>query len=467
MFRNSRNDSRSNSRIKLLLACLLLMGLSVAAFAQPSVPFPTYAPGENTGASTGPNYPSTLPDPWVVSSGQIITPAGTPVYLGTTTRAKEVALNPTGNGTAAVLQMSAPQAVSIFCVAAAGCTNNLGSFTQGQVMQTWSYSGNKAGSTKGIAYTSDGKYLLFSQDQDSKYNSWVSIVNVSPATGLITGNNAQVEVPLDASYLTVAGFPVPVAVLNTVNCTQTVTMPVTGVTMPAPVGTTGSLAIPCGVPYSWVDNFEYTSDYQVNTSYPTSIAIAPNNSTAYVVLNFNDELAKINLSLMPPAEASTIRVGNVPHSVVISPDGTTAYVSNEAGRVAKAADFQEYSNGTPVVAVYPTGATSNGTISVVNLSTFKVTKTITVGLHPTGMTFWTSGSTTYLLVTNAYDDTISVINTNTNTVSWTIELDPFLAGLGVTVPEKLVTVVGPNSITVDNSNNAYVALYNANAVAVI
>ncbi len=83
------------------------------------------------------------------------------------------------------------------------------------------------------------------------------------------------------------------------------------------------------------------------------------------------------------------------------------------------------------------------------------------------MTFWTSGSTTYLLVTNAYDDTISVINTNTNTVSSTIELDPFLAGLGVKVPDKLVTVVGPNSITVDNSNNAYVALYNANAVAVI
>jgi YVTN family beta-propeller protein len=83
------------------------------------------------------------------------------------------------------------------------------------------------------------------------------------------------------------------------------------------------------------------------------------------------------------------------------------------------------------------------------------------------MAFWTSGSTTYLLVTNAYDDTISVINTSTNTVSSTIELDPFLSGLGVTVPDKLVTVVGPNSITVDNSNNAYVALYNANAVAVI
>ena len=457
----SRNKSQI-SFLRLLAVLAMAAALSVAAFAQPSVEFPTYTPGENQNGTVGPNYPSTLPDPWVVSDGTIITPAGTLVYLGIRTRAKDVALNPLGNGTAAVLQMSAPQAVSIFCVAAAGCTNNLGSFAQGAVMQTWNYNGNKNGSTKGIAYTSDGKYLLFSQDQDSIYNSWVSIVNVSTATGLITGNHAQVEVPLDASYLTVAGFPVPVAVLNTVNCTQTVTMPVTGVTMPAPVGTTGSLAIPCGIPYSWVDNFEYTSDYQVNTSYPTSIAISPNNSTAYVVLNFNDELAKINLSLMPPTEASTVRVGNVPHSVVISPDGTTAYVSNEAGRTAKATDFQEYSNGTPVVADNLTGSTSTGTVSVVNLASFKVTKTISVGLHPTGMAFWNNSGTNYLLVANAYSDSISVINTTTNAVTQTINI-----ALPVTVPGEVVGA-GPNSITVDNVNNiAYVALYNTNSVAVI
>ena len=50
---------------------------------------------------------------------------------------------------------------------------------------------------------------------------------------------------------------------------------------------------------------------------------------------------------------------------MISPDGTTAYVSNEAGRIATANDFQEYSNGTPVVADYPTGSTATGTVSVV------------------------------------------------------------------------------------------------------
>ncbi len=106
------------------------------------------------------------------------------------------------------------------------------------------------------------------------------------------------------------------------------------------------------------------------------------------MLDNNDTLTKIDLTQASPKEGPEIRVGNVPHSVIISPDGTTAYVSNEAGRIATAKDFQGYSNGTPVVAENPTGSTVTGTISVVNLSTFTVTKNIADGLHPTGMAFY-------------------------------------------------------------------------------
>ncbi|MGB6869960.1 MAG: hypothetical protein WBD93_10165, partial [Acidobacteriaceae bacterium] len=110
----SRHASQHSLHQRVLqLAGFLVMGLSVSALAQ-SVPFPTYSPGENTSATTGPTYSQPLSNPWVVSDGAIITPAGTQVYLGTTTRAKAIALNPTGNHTAAVLQMGAPQAVTIF-----------------------------------------------------------------------------------------------------------------------------------------------------------------------------------------------------------------------------------------------------------------------------------------------------------------------------------------------------------------
>jgi YVTN family beta-propeller protein len=441
----SRNKVRNKSRINLLrLLAVLAMAaaLSVSALAQ-SQEFPTYTPGENTSASTGPTYSAPLSDPWVVSDGTIITPAGTQVYLSIRTRAKAIALNPTGNGTAAVLQMGAPQSVSIFCVATAGCDG--GAYTQGQVMQNYIPSNTNSGSSVGITYTPNGQYLLFSQDGD--YGpAYVAIANVN-STGLLS-NYAEVSVPLDVNG---GGF------LTNVTCYPWVAPFNTAKTPPSgsPPGTTGSSEIPCGQTVSLVSD-------GAPTSYPMGIAVTPNGNTAYVVLDNNDTITSINLT-GTPVEGPELRVGQVPNNIVISPDGTTAYVANEAGKVPGAKSFQEYSNGTPVVAVYPTGATSDGTISVVNLSTFKVTKTITVGLHPTGMAFWG----TDLLVANAYDDTISVINTSTNTVSSTIKLDPFLAGLGVTVPGGLVTGVGPNAIAVDNSNNAYVALYNANAIAVI
>ena len=444
---------RNHSRFNRLLALAGLFAASVGAPAllAQSVPFPTYHPGLNTSATTGPTYTDPLFNPWVVSDGTIITPAGTQVYLGIQTRAKALALNPnTSTNTAAVLQMGAPQAVTIF------------NTQTGAVLQTYSYAGNKNGSTTGISYTPDGLHLLFSQDQDYYYNSYVSIVDVNPTTGLITGNLTQVNVPLDATNITVSGVPVPVPQLNSVTCNQTVTMPLTGVTFSAPVGTTGSVAIPCGVPVSFIDNFAYNAPtYTVPTSYPTGIATTSDNSTAYVVLNFNNELAKIDLTEATPVEGPTVRVGNVPHSVVISPDGTTAYVSNEAGRIANSADFQLYSNGTNVVASPVTGATTTGTVSVVDLATFTVTHTIETGLHPTGMAFWGKK----LLVANTYSDTLSVINTATHKVERTLDL-----GLPIKVPgdKNHAYGAGPNSIAVDATNNiAYVALYNANAVAVV
>ncbi len=408
-------SQRTNSRL-LPLAGLLATGCGVAASAQ-SVPFPTYSVGENKNAAAGPNYPSTLPTPWVVSNGQVITPVGTTVYLGTTTRAKAIALNPTGNHTAAVLQMGAPQAVTIF------------NTQTGAVLQTYAANAgkDKDGSNTGITYTADGKHLLFSQDGNSGTGSYVSIANVS-AAGLLS-DFAHVNVPVDLNAA---------KVLTNANCFPT--------SVP---GTTGSDEIPCGQTYS------------NNTSYPLGIAVSADSKTAYAVLDNNDTLTRIDLTAATPVQGAEVRVGNVPNSVVISPDGKTAYVSNEAGRVAKENDFQGYSNGTPVVVAFPTGSTSTGTVSVVNLASFTVTANVATGLHPTGMAFWGNN----LLVANTYSDSISVINAGTNQVTETIDL-----GLPIKVPGQRGAAygAGPNAIAVDQTNNiAYVALYNANAIAVV
>ena len=404
------------NRLLPLAGLLSVAALSATALAQ-SVPFPTYSVGENKNAANGPNYSTSLPAPWVASNGQILTPAGTQVLLGTTTRAKAVALNPTGNHTAAVLQMGAPQAVTIF------------NTQTGAVLQTYAANAgkDKDGSNTGITYTPDGKYLLFSQDGGSGAGSFVSIASVS-AAGLLS-DFAHVSVPIDVNA---AGA------LTNVTCFPT--------SVP---GTTGSAEIPCGVPY------------YAGTSYPLGIAITPDAKTAYAVLDNNDTLTKIDLTAATPVQGAEVRVGNVPNSVVISPDGKTAYVSNEAGRIATDSDFQGYSGGTNVVAKYPTGSTATGTVSVVDLASFTVKATITTGLHPTGMAFWGK----YLLIANTYSDTITVVDSGTNQV-----VETFNLALPIGVPGKSEAAYGaaPNSIAVDSVNNiAYIACYNANAIAVV
>jgi len=414
--------SRNNPSMHRLIVGMLAAGLTIPAHAQSSQQFPTYQPGPQANGS------------FIVADGQVITPAGTVVNLGIRTRAKSIALNPTGNNTAAVLQMGAAQVVTVF------------NTKTGAVVQTFNPTKGAGGSSTGLAYTPDGKYLLFSQD--GNYGaSYVAVASVSASGTLTNFANVAVPIAVDATgkFTNVTCFGTDVTKVQQ-------GLPPKGV---SPSGTTGSFNIPCGYSVSLFSD-------QAPTSYPMGIAVSSDATTAYVVLDNNDTLAKITLG-STPAKNAEIRVGNVPHSVILSPDGKTAYVSNEAGRIATDKDFQEYSNGTPVVAEYPTGSLAKGTVSVVDISkgNFTLTGEIKVGHHPTGMALWGRN----LLVANTYDDTISVIDMESNREVGKINL-----GLPIGVPGewKPVYGAGPNSIAVDAKKNvAYVALYNANAVAVV
>ncbi len=96
----SRNRFRNRSRINPLrpLAGLLAAGLSLPGLAAAqSQEYPTYAVGPQQNGS------------WVVSDGQVITPAGTQVNLGIRVRAKAIALNPnTNTHTAAEFRCGSP-----------------------------------------------------------------------------------------------------------------------------------------------------------------------------------------------------------------------------------------------------------------------------------------------------------------------------------------------------------------------
>jgi len=394
--KSSRQSSRNKSRMNRLrpLAGLLATGLSVPALFAQSKPFPTYTTGPQPNGS------------WVVSSGQVITPAGKQVDLGIRVRAKAIALNPNvKTHTAAVLTMGTSAsdgngAVEVFDT------------KTGDVLQNYIVFGkDTSGSYNGITYSADGKYLVFSQDSSN-----VTITKVDEE-GLLS-DDAQVSVPPNNSFI---------------NC--------------FPNSPPAAYANPCG------------SFYTPSTSYPGGVAISKDGKSAYALLNQNDTLTKIDLTAAK--QGTQIRVGNAPHSIVIASNGTTAYVSNEGGRAATEGDFQINSAGTEIVADPQVGAAITGSVSVVNLAKMKVTANISTGLHPTGMAFYGK----HLLVANTYSDTISVIDTDTNEVTRTIDL-----GLPIKVPGKRKSAYGaaPDSIAVDAKKGiAYVALYNANAIGVV
>jgi YVTN family beta-propeller protein len=386
-----QKKSRSKSRFNRLrpLAGVLAAGLSLPGLAAAqSKEYPKYFTGPQPNGS------------WVISSGQVINPAGTQVDLGIRVRAKAIALNPNVKShTAAVLTLGATEAVEVFD------TNT------GEVLQDYAtFGSDSSGSYSGIAYSADGQYLVFSQDSSN-----VTIAKVN-AQGLLE-DDAQISVPPNNSLI---------------SC--------------FPNSPPGSYGVPCGTFYS------------PSTSYPGGVALSSDGQSAYALLNQNDTLTQINLTTKQ--QGTQIRVGNAPHSILIAGNGTTAYVSNEGGRVATQGDFQIWSSGTEIVADPVVGAAITGTVSVVDLPSMTVTANISTGLHPTGLAFYGK----YLLVANTYSDSISVIDTTTNVVAWTINL-----GLPIGVPGQGPAYgAAPNSIAVDAKNGvAYVAFYNANAIGVV
>jgi YVTN family beta-propeller protein len=367
---------------------LMTLGLSAPAFAQ-SQQFPTYQVGPQANGT------------YVMSTGQIVSPAGKAIILGSPVRGKAVALNPANTNFAAVLTMGAAQAVEVI------------NLSTGKILQNYSPFGDSDGSFTGISYSPDGTKLLFSQD-----DSHLAIAKVDPTSGLLT-DYEQLAVAPSQAYINCKG----IIVGEPAN-------PITGA---------------CG-------NFYNGNNY---TSNPAGVAVSSDSTTGYVVLNANNTLQPVDLTVDPPQlKGSQIRVGNAPNSVVLN--GTTAFVSNEGGRVARPSDFTNVSNGTPIVASNVNGSATTGTVTAIDTPSGKVIASIKVGLHPTGMAV----SNGLLFVCNTYCDSISVIDTASYQVMNTIDLSLPLAN------PKSRFGAEPTGIAIVGSV-AYVSLYTVNAIAVV
>ena len=188
-------------------------------------------------------------------------------------------------------------------------------------------------------------------------------------------------------------------------------------------------------------------------SHPTGIALS-GDGTAYVCLSRNNSIAVIDLA--KGAMTTEMPVGVAPFAVVLSPDGTRAYVSNWGGRRPGEGARTAPSSGTPVL-VDERGVAASGTVGIVDLRAGRMVNEIDTGLHPSGVALTKDGQILY--VANANSDTVSVIDTTQARVVKTISVRP-IAGLPFgSAPNALALSPDDQQLFVANGGN--------NAIAVI
>ncbi|MFJ9846404.1 alkaline phosphatase family protein [Kitasatospora sp. NPDC101155] len=172
--------------------------------------------------------------------------------------------------------------------------------------------------------------------------------------------------------------------------------------------------------------------------------------TVYAAVNGQNRVVAINAATGAIGQSWT--VGNAPRGIVRV--GHKLYVGNEGGRPATSDDDTINSYGTQVVADPDTGATTTGTVSVIDLADpSAAVATIEVGLHPTAL-YAKNGT---LFVTDTNSDEVSVIDTAHDKVVQSISTKPW--------PEASVGYE-PTAVTLTDDGHLLVTLGRANAVAV-
>ncbi|MFI5132586.1 MAG: alkaline phosphatase family protein, partial [Chitinophagales bacterium] len=191
---------------------------------------------------------------------------------------------------------------------------------------------------------------------------------------------------------------------------------------------------------------------------PNDIAIAneAGENYLYVVLNGNNQLVK--LRLRDKHIVWTASTGMAPFGIALT--SSKAYVTNWAGSVPT--DSSKETAGIPHGSVYidpQTGATSSGTVSVIDRQTGKNETEIETGLHPNAIIV--NKDREFAYVANGNSDNISVINTANNKVVETISVS-----LGN--EEDLLIGDSPNALAIDSGGSTlYVSNGMDNAVAVV
>jgi YVTN family beta-propeller protein len=203
---------------------------------------------------------------------------------------------------------------------------------------------------------------------------------------------------------------------------------------------------------------------------PIGIALLPSGQRAYVA-NSNDGTISV-LDIPSLSVVATLAVGGSPLRIAITPDGARAYITSQ-GFPMRAIDTSTNAVLTlPIVGVtqyvvispnapraYITDITDGfGSVLVLNTLNNTLIARITAGFGPEGLAIAPDGA--FLYVANSGDNTISIINTASNTV-----VSTFKVGSGGPVP--LVLSADGSLLYVGNQNSNSISIVDTRIRSVI
>jgi YVTN family beta-propeller protein len=172
--------------------------------------------------------------------------------------------------------------------------------------------------------------------------------------------------------------------------------------------------------YGWTRTIALEKPAVGGSAHPTGIAAA-DEKRVWVTSSRGNSVQFVNHAT--GKVEVVVPVGVAPYQPLTISE-TKLYVSNWGGDRPAKEDPQLPSSGTPVKIDPRTNVANTGSVSVVEKTDagWKPTKSIAVGGHPCGMTASKKGR--FLYVANANSDTVSVIETKSDTVIATIDCKP-------------------------------------------
>ncbi|MBC7927671.1 MAG: bifunctional YncE family protein/alkaline phosphatase family protein [Bryobacteraceae bacterium] len=138
---------------------------------------------------------------------------------------------------------------------------------------------------------------------------------------------------------------------------------------------------------------------------PAGLAFSADGATAWVALTNKNSVAVIDTASRKIIRE--ISTGAVPYSVAFSAKRKRLYVTNRGGKRPSSTDTKTWSSETEVATDPDTGSTTTGSISVIDLETYREGQ-IETGLAPAGLALSPDQDT--LAVANAHSDSLTLVD---------------------------------------------------------